>query len=73
MKTENIEDIEKNIDKNIGFKVPFCMREECADDVKKRYNMEIRGTDIEPENANGKKCVFCGEEAKYYVYVGKTY
>ncbi|BFI73300.1 prolyl-tRNA synthetase (EC 6.1.1.15), archaeal/eukaryal type [Nanoarchaeota archaeon] len=72
IKTEKIEDIEKNIDKGVVFKVPFCMREECADNIKKKYNMEVRGTDIEPEISSGK-CIFCNNEAKYYVYLGRSY
>ncbi|MGC9132827.1 MAG: aminoacyl--tRNA ligase-related protein [Nanopusillaceae archaeon] len=73
IKTENIKDIEDNLEKGFVFKVPFCMSEDCAEEAKKKYNIDIRGTDIEPENANNKKCIFCGREAKYFVYAGRSY
>jgi prolyl-tRNA synthetase len=73
LKVDNIKDLENNLDKNVAFKVPFCMREECAKNIKERYSLDVRGTDIIPEDAKDKKCIFCNEDAKYYVYVGKSY
>ena len=54
-------------------KVPFCMKESCANIIKEELNAEVRGTNITPEEANEHKCIVCGEKAKYWVYVGKTY
>ena len=73
LKIDNIKDLENNLDKNIAFKVPFCMEEECAKNIKEKYSLDVRGTDIIPEDAKDKKCIFCNKNAKYYVYVGKTY
>jgi len=73
LKIDNLKDLENNLDKNIGFKVPFCMREECAKNIKERYGLDVRGTDVIPEDAKNKKCIFCNTDAKYYVYVGKSY
>jgi len=73
LKVDNLKDLENNLDKNIAFKVPFCMREECAKNIKERYSLDVRGTDIIPEDGKNKKCIFCNEDAKYYVYIGKSY
>ena len=73
LKLDNLKDLEKNLDKNVAFKVPFCMREECAKNIKEKYSLEVRGTDIIPEDAKNKKCIFCNNDAKYYVYIGKSY
>jgi prolyl-tRNA synthetase len=73
LKLDNLKDLEKNLDKNVAFKVPFCMREECARNIKEKYSLEVRGTDIIPEDAKNKKCIFCNNDAKYYVYIGKSY
>ncbi|MGC9079648.1 MAG: aminoacyl--tRNA ligase-related protein [Nanopusillaceae archaeon] len=73
LKVDDLKEIERNLDKNVVFKVPFCMNEECANKLKENYNLDVRGTDIEPELASNKKCIVCGNDAKYYVYVGKSY
>jgi prolyl-tRNA synthetase len=73
LKVDNIKDLENNLDKNVAFKVPFCMREECAKNIKEKYSLDVRGTDIIPEDAKDKKCIFCDKDAKYYVYIGKSY
>jgi len=73
LKLDNLKELEKNLDKNLAFKVPFCMKEECAKNIKEKYSLDIRGTDIIPEEAKDKKCIFCNKDAKYYVYVGKSY
>jgi len=73
LKLDNLKDLENNLDKNVAFKVPFCMREECAKNIKEKYSLEVRGTDIIPEDAKNKKCIFCNNDAKYYVYIGKSY
>ena len=73
LKVDNLKDLENNLNKNLAFKVPFCMREECAKNIKERYLLDVRGTDIIPEDAKNKKCIFCNEDAKYYVYIGKSY
>ncbi len=73
LKIDNLKDLENNLDKNIAFKVPFCMKEECAKNIKEKYSLDVRGTDIIPEDAKNKKCIFCNTDAKYYVYVGKSY
>ena len=73
LKIDNLKDLEDNLDKNVAFKVPFCMEEECAKNIKEKYSFNVGGTDIIPEDAKDKKCIFCNRDAKYYVYVGKSY
>jgi len=73
LKIDNLKDLENNLDKDLAFKVPFCMIEECAKNIKERYSLDVKGTDIIPEDTKNKKCIFCNKDAKYYVYVGKSY
>jgi len=73
------EDVKQIIENRGGIvKVPFCevddSASECAELLKDYTGGgEIRGTLYpEPEKAGGK-CVVCGKNAKYYVYVAKAY
>ncbi len=66
-------------------KVPFCYKESCAEEINAQYAAKVRGIHIDfdeniddaikrSENeANGKKCLVCGDKAKYMVYVGRQY
>lgn len=71
-KVNNLDEFENSISNGYAVKAPFCMREECAKNIKERYQVDVRGTDINPEPATGK-CIFCNNEAKYYVYIGRSY
>jgi len=65
-------ELEKVIkEKKVG-KVPFCMSETCANILKEKYSLDVRGYDLNPEKTN-EKCIVCGNEGKYWVYVGRSY
>ncbi len=73
VKAETLDELKKAVEEGKVVKAPFCMREECAKQLKEYLHVEVRGTDLNPEEAKGKRCIYCGEEAKYWVYIGKTY
>lgn len=55
-------------------KMPFCGREECADELKEATNGgKIRGTEIGFVEGDYGSCAWCGSEARYMVYVAKSY
>jgi prolyl-tRNA synthetase len=73
-KTEIKEDLKKLISKKKIVNVPMCKSLECEDLLKS----EVGGSKplfIDPDNISvkGKKCLFCGSDADYWLYVGKTY
>jgi len=67
------EEMKKAFEENKVVKAPFCMKEECAERIKEEFHAEVRGYDLEPETAENERCVYCGEKAKYWAYIGKTY
>jgi len=72
VKTTNISELIKIIEENKIGKVPFCMSEECAKELKEKYSLDVRGYDLNPEETN-EKCIVCGKEGRYWVYVGRSY
>jgi len=68
------EEVIENIKKGKIIKMPFCDKEECAEDMREATEGgKVRGTEIEEEGASGLKCAWCGKEAKKWVYVAKSY
>jgi len=72
VKTNNISELIKIIEENKVGKVPFCMSEECAKELKEKHSLDVRGYDINPEETN-EKCIVCNKKGKYWVYVGRSY
>ncbi|MDD3263990.1 MAG: proline--tRNA ligase, partial [Candidatus Nanoarchaeia archaeon] len=73
-KTDNKEELLKLIENKKMVKVPMCDCKECEEILK----AETKGgktlfIDHENESAKNKKCIFCNKDAKYWIYVGKTY
>ncbi len=55
-------------------KISFCGREECAEDMREATNgAKVRGTSLDFEEGDYGKCVWCGQPARYLVYVAKAY
>ncbi|MEM3782925.1 MAG: hypothetical protein QXX32_05255, partial [Thermofilum sp.] len=55
-------------------KMPFCGREECANDLKEATDGgKIRGTEIDFKEGDYGKCAWCGAPARQIVYVAKAY
>ncbi len=55
-------------------KISFCGREECAEDMREATNgAKVRGTSLDFEEGDYGRCVWCGQPARYLVYVAKAY
>ena len=79
----NEEKIKKALEEKKVIKIPFCGNEECAKQLKERFEgLDCRGYEInfetleakeeDLEKVKGKKCI-CGKEAVNYFYFGKSY
>ena len=67
-------ELEKAIKQGKIVKMSFCGREECAEDMREATNgAKVRGTELNFKEGDYGKCVWCGEPAKYIVYVAKAY
>ena len=55
-------------------RMPFCGREECAEDMREATGgAKVRGTRIDEDSRPTGPCAWCGAEAKEVVYVAKAY
>ena len=55
-------------------KISFCGKEECAEDMRETTNgAKVRGTSLDFKEGDYGKCVWCGQPARYLVYVAKAY
>ncbi|RLE73366.1 MAG: proline--tRNA ligase [Thermoprotei archaeon] len=55
-------------------KISFCGKEECAEDMREATNgAKVRGTSLDFKEGDYGKCVWCGQPARYLVYVAKAY
>jgi len=75
---DTLEDAVNYVNSGYFVRVPFCSvdkdGEECAIKLKNKYKIEVFGTNYrKEERPKGKRCIICGREAKYYVYIGKSY
>ena len=79
----NEEEIKKALEEKKVVKMPFCGNEECAKELKEKFEgLDCRGYEIDfdtleakkedLESIKGKKCI-CGKEAKNWYYFGKSY
>ncbi|NPA87011.1 MAG: proline--tRNA ligase [Candidatus Diapherotrites archaeon] len=73
---EDLEGVKRAVEEKKIAKTYWCGRDECEFGVKEEIGAEIRGTryDVdESEEAKNKKCFFCGREAKFTVYIAKSW
>jgi prolyl-tRNA synthetase len=68
----------KAIEKGGFVRVPFCSdgkeAEACADRLKERHAVNIRGSKYgDKEKPRGKKCVGCGKPAAIFLYAARQY
>ena len=73
---EDLEGVKRVVEEGKIARTYWCGRDECEFGVKEETGAEIRGTryDVdESEEAKGKKCFFCGREAKFVVYIAKSW
>lgn len=74
VEASNLEQLKKAISKNKIVLAPYCDNSECEDWIKdktggaKALNIPLKQPDMK-----GKKCVYCGKEASFMVYFGKSY
>jgi prolyl-tRNA synthetase len=70
------DEVKKIIEKGGIARCMFCTiereGEKCAEIIEKETGAEVRGTNLEVEEAKGS-CVVCGKEAKKVVYVARAY
>src|SRR3989344_1336304 len=73
-KADNIKELTKAIkDKKIAL-TPLCKNIECEDSIKeKTEGAKTLNMPLEQPDLKNKKCVSCGRQADYLVYVGKSY
>ena len=69
----NMEEIKEAL-KDGGFiRIPFCMKQECAENFKEKTKAEIRGTLFGKKEKAKDKCAICTADAKELVYVARSY
>jgi prolyl-tRNA synthetase len=72
-KTEDKKELIKFIKDKKMVKVPLCNLEKCEDVLK----ADTGGAKVlfidSKESVKNKKCISCGKQADYFVYVGKSY
>lgn len=55
-------------------RMPFCGREVCAEDLRERTEGgKIRGTELGSMEGDYGRCAWCGDRARFIVYVAKAY
>ncbi|ABL78218.1 proline--tRNA ligase [Thermofilum pendens] len=68
------EEVEEALRSGKMVKMPFCGREECADDLKEATDGgKVRGTEIDFKEGDYGRCAWCGAPARLIVYVAKSY
>ncbi len=68
------EELIKAIKEGKIVKISFCGREECAEYMREATNgAKVRGTSLNFKEGDYGKCVWCGQPARYIVYVAKAY
>ncbi len=72
---EAYEDFKRIIDSDGGFiQAPWCGSSECELRIKEETKATIRAIPISNNgDANGKKCLYCGEDAKFIATFAKSY
>jgi len=55
-------------------KIPFCGREECAEEMREAMEgVKVRGTELDHVEGEYGPCAWCGMPARKIVYVAKSY
>jgi prolyl-tRNA synthetase len=70
---ENMDELEKYMEKRKIVRVNWCGDPECAYNIKDIVTGEIRGTNWDVEEEPTGVCILCGDEGKYIAYVSRTY
>lgn len=68
------EEVERALRERKMVKMPFCGREECAENLKEATDGgKVRGTPLGFKEGDYGKCAWCGRPARQIVYVAKSY
>ncbi len=76
---KTFEELEKVVEEGGFIKAPFCGidegAEECAEKLQDKTTLKVRGVPLEEEEKpeKGEKCIVCGKDAKYIVWLAKAY
>jgi len=74
VKVSSKEEVAKAVKEGKIAYMPFCGREECAESMKAEIEgLRVRGTEIEHVEGDYGRCAWCGERARYMVYVARAY
>jgi prolyl-tRNA synthetase len=73
-KTESKQELIKFIDDKKMVLVPMCREQKCEEEIREKTGgaKTINIPEKQPE-IHGKKCVHCGKQADYWVYIAKSY
>lgn len=72
--TEDYEEFKKILEEKGGFiKTPWCGNTSCEDKIKDETTAKITNIPRDYDKPQKKKCIKCGEPAKYWVNFAKSY
>jgi len=78
-RAKTFEEVKELAQKGGFIKAPFCGIDEdgeaCADKLQELTALKVRGIPLEEEEKpeKGERCIICGKEAKYIVWLAKVY
>ncbi|MFH0978683.1 MAG: proline--tRNA ligase [Candidatus Woesearchaeota archaeon] len=74
VEASNFEQLKNAVDNNKIVLAPYCDNSECEDLIKdKAGGAKALNIPLKQPSIKGKKCVYCGKEASFMVYFGKSY
>ncbi len=74
VKASSKEEVAKAVKEGKIVFMPFCGREECAESMKAEIEgLRVRGTEINHVEGDYGRCAWCGDRARYMVYVARAY
>jgi len=70
---KDYKEIKSKLKKGGFIRIPFCMKEKCAERLKNDTGAEIRGTLFGKSEKTKGKCAICNGDAKETAYIAKSY
>ncbi len=73
-KTNDYKEFKEIIDKKRGFVyTSWCGNSDCESKIKEDTKATIRLIPLEKQDTDGEKCIYCGADAKKFVYFARAY
>ena len=73
-KAEKLDELIKFINNKKIVLVPMCKNRGCEEWIQSKTNgAKTLNRPFKQNSVVGKKCIYCGKDADYWVYMGKTY